>query len=167
MERLTLTLHLNTLAPMQYDGYDFASLAAVDGVPMGGGEDGLFELHTGDADVIDPADAENGTRPIAAFFELLRSDLGDPRNKRVRHLLVAGETDGAIVATVTFDEQRSFSETLRPATTDQYQDGLQGPGSRRVKGRHIAIRIDNVAGCDFSVDAISPYVAYDGHRRGA
>jgi len=166
MNCLTITINLANLAPTQYRGYDFQALANSMGLSIGAGEDGLFQLDTGGADILDPGDPASGTRLIAAFFELLTSDYGEPRQKRLKHLLVSGETDGKLRVTADYDQQQKVSYELKPPTTGQHQEALWTPGSRRLKGRHIAIGVENIDGSDFSVDAISVYFDMLGHRRG-
>jgi hypothetical protein len=166
MDCLGIAINLANLAPTQYRGYDFQAMAHMGGVPAGAGEAGLFQLNTGSADIIDPGAPGSGTRLIDAAFELVTSDFGEPRQKRLRHLLVSGETDGQLRVTATYDQQQTVAYDLKPPSTGQHQEGLWAPGSRRLKGRHIALGVANVDGCDFSVDAISIYVDPVGHRRG-
>lgn len=167
MDCLTIAINLRTLAPTQYQRYNFQALARLAAAPIGGGEDGLFTLDEGDCDNLDPADLETGQYDIDAGFALVLSDLGRPDNKSVRQVLVAGETDGVLQVDITYDQQRTHRAPLEPATTDQHQDHLQATGSRRQKGRHVQIALSNTDGCDFSVDAISLHLANRSGRRGA
>jgi hypothetical protein len=166
MNCLTIAVNLANLAPTQYRGYDFQAMGYLADLPIGAGEGGLFQLNTGSADILDPGNPATGVRLIDAFFELITSDFGDPHQKRLKHILVSGETDGRLRVTADYDQKHKVSYELKPATTGQHQEGLHAAGTRRLKGRHIAIGVENVEGSDFSVDAISLYIDKTGHRRG-
>lgn len=144
-ERLGLRLQLFTLAPSQYGGFNFNSFCEFAGRQFGANEDGIFEL-TGNTD--------NGTA-IYALLELIRNDLGDFHEKRLRKVYLAGELGGNLTVSLQFDEDVWKSFTVTASETGLKSHGEEFYCRRDQKGRYFMIRIENVDGSDFSLDSIA------------
>jgi hypothetical protein len=140
---LTICLHLEGEQLSQFDNYGFNSIVKVDDRYFGA-NGGIFEIDKGDAD-----DKE----PINAFFELPLSDWGVSNQKRVHNFYVGYEATGRIEVTFRDDEGREQIKSLDPVEHG-FQHGNKVNGRRDMKGRYWMVRIDNVNGCDFSIDQI-------------
>jgi len=148
--RLGIRLNLRNNAPSQYDGFDFNSMVEFAGKKLGANEDGIFEILTGDDD--------NGVA-ISGFFELLRTDLDEWREKRVRKLYLGGQWSGNMQIGVKFDNDAWTYKTLTPAETSLGEHGNEIYWRRDKRGRYVQFYLGNVSGADFSIDHIAfiPY----------
>lgn len=144
---LGLCIELSRIAPTQYAGYNFNSMCKFGDVYLGANNFGVF--------VLDDGDKDNGA-DIYAFFELPTSDFGIPHQKRMRRGYVGYEADGDLKLYVKQDEQNERSFTLKPsAGASQYQEGAKVSITRSGKGRYWMFKVENVGGCDFSIDHIT------------
>jgi len=147
MNRICLTMNLPTGAVSQYLDYDFNSMCTFNGIPLAGGDGGIFQLDT--------IGGSNG-RPIQAWFKLVTSDIGIANLKRARKITIGYESSGDCVLTVYADETRSRDYPLKPILQGKApQQGNVLYGARDVYGRYWAFLVKNVGGADFAVDAIS------------
>ena len=156
LDRLTIFLNTVVQGPTQFANYNFASLCRLgDGRLLGANEDGLFELEAGHSDAGEEIDA---------FFELRPSDLGTEEQKRIRMAYVSGESNGEIQVGVSYDEGAWHDGTVSPSGALHRQQGARVPLPRAIKGQHVAFRVQNVAGADFSVDLIQAAIDALGRR---
>lgn len=156
LDRLALCMNTAILGPTQYANYNFASMCRLgDGRLLGANEDGLFELESGHTD----AGAE-----IDAFFELRPSDLGTEEQKRIRMAYVSAEAAGDLQVGVRYDEGQWRDGIITPSGTSNRQQGARVPLPRADKGQHVAFRVQNLAGADFSVDLIRVAINALGRR---
>jgi hypothetical protein len=146
MKRFCVAMNLPTTAPSQYLDYDFNSMCTFHGIPLAGGEDGIFQLDSGGG---------NDGDPIQAWFKLVTTDFGIQNLKRVRKMTLGYETSGGMLLTVTADEKRSREYPLYPLQSDETEHGNTVSGARDVYGRYWSFKVENVGGSDFSIDAIS------------
>ena len=144
-EQLGICLNLAKLGISQYANYNFNSSCELNGVVLAASEDGIFTLDT--------ADNDNGT-PIDAFIESMITDLGIPNPKRMRTISMGYEASGAIKVTTTANELRERRTYIFPAGKDRLQGSGTTKGYRNCKGRYWQYRIDNIEGCDFSIDSL-------------
>ena len=136
---LGLSMCLNNLAISQYCRYDFDSLCG----KLAAGKDGIFTL--------DDAEDDAGVT-IDSIVELPLTDLGISYQKRLRSIYVGYETEGSLKITVS-DDEGNERDYMLAATSDNQHGGKVCIG-RDGKGRYWQLRIENVNGCDFSLDMI-------------
>lgn len=145
--KLTICLNLDGNQLSQWANYDFDCFVTIDDKSYGSKDDGVFELDAGALD-----HSEN----IYAFFELVTSDFGIPNDKRVRLYNAGYETDGTLRFIVTVDGYGEDKKTylLTPSNVRNRQHGSKFYGNRDQRGRYWMFRVENVSGCDFSMDHI-------------
>ncbi len=143
MKTLGIMLNSEIMAPTQYDGFNFKGLCVFEGVILGCGESGIFQVS---------GDTDNGT-DIEAFFQVPSTDLGIPAQKKVRSMILSGYQHGSLKVTIVCDNDEKTVYTLN----------LNGPietGSVKVDlnsddfGRFIGLLVENTEGSDFSIDVL-------------
>jgi hypothetical protein len=142
----TLGIFLNTqiFAFAQQMGLNFNSICSFNEKIVGANEFGIFEFG---------ADDDNGTA-ITAFFQIASSDLGETKQKRISKASMAGYwSDGGMKVSVIYDDQLSSAHSLPPMDTED-QNVLEFDINTLDTGRFIGVRVDNIDGSDFSVNAI-------------
>lgn len=142
-ERFGIALNLKRVAASQYRNFNFNSMCMFNGQPIAANSDGIFSL--------DDAETDNGTE-IDSYVELPTTDLGFLRAKRFRKLYLGYETSGSIKFTVKIDGGAEAPVTFTPSQTSQIQHRDPIPMSRAQKGVYWIFRVENVDGCDFSLD---------------
>ena len=147
-DHLGLCTELSLLAPTQYSNYNFDAMCKFGDVYLGCNEFGIFSLDGETDDNIH----------IAAFFELLLTDFGIPNQKRIRKAYLGYEASGSLVLEVEDDDNNVRRFTVGAALADHRQHGTRVPVGRDGKGRYWAFRLENVDGCDFSVDSMDVLV---------
>ena len=156
-ERFGIALNLKRLAPTQYTNFNFNSMCLFNGRPIACNNEGIFSL--------DDAETDNGV-DIDSYVELPTTDFGVLHAKRFRKMYVGYETSGNLKITVIVDgvESSPFVLTSSQTTNIQHRDIL--PMTRAQKGVYWVIRIENVDGCDCSLDNIegSLIVLPKGHK---
>ena len=141
---LCLCIQLNILAVSQYTNYGFDSLCRFNGQYLAAGGDGIF--------VIDEVDNDKGI-DINSIIELVKTDFGISHQKRLRSAYVGYETSGSLKLTLLNDDENERVYTLS-STIGQLQHGGKISINRDGKGRYWTFKIENVEGCDFSLDNI-------------
>ena len=136
---LGLSMCLNNLTVSQYCRYDFDSLCG----KLAAGKDGIFTL--------DDAEDDAGVT-IDSIVELPLTDLGVSYQKRLRSIYVGYETKGSLLLKVSDNEGNERDYTLVANSSKQH--GGKVSVGRDGKGRYWQLRIENVNGCDFSLDMI-------------
>lgn len=156
-ERFGISVNLKNIASTQYRNFDFNSMCVFNGKALAANTDGIFSL--------DDAETDN-TTIIPAHVEFPTNDLGGLIAKRFRKLYVGYETSGSIKVSVSVDGGDYEAFTLSAATTGQVQHRGILPMSRSQKGVYWIFKIENVAGCDFSLDNIEgiPIVLSKGRK---
>ena len=153
---LGLCMELSLLAPTQYANYSFDAMCKFGDVYLGCNELGIFTLD---------GDTDNNVH-IAAFLELLLTDFGIPNQKRIRKIYLGYEASGSLVLEVRDDDDNARRFTVEAALDDQRQHGVRVPTGRDGKGRYWTFRLENVDGCDFSVDGMDALVTILGKKSG-
>ena len=148
-EYLGIALRLNNLAVSQYCRYDFDSMVKCWDIYLGAGEEGLFTL--------EDADTDDGVE-IDAIIEFPTTDFGISHQKRIRSLYVGYETGGDMTLTLSNDEDNERVYTLTPINASNKQHGSKVKVNRDGKGRYWTVRIENVDGCDFSLNMIEAII---------
>ena len=139
LRSLGLSICLNNFAVSQYCRYDFDSMYG----RMAAGKDGIFVLNN--------ADNDNG-KYIESVIELPLTDLGISNLKRLRNVYVGYETNGSLKLKVQDDEGNEREYILN--NNGNLQQGGRIPIGRDGKGRYWQLRLENIDGCDFSLDTI-------------
>jgi len=129
----------------QYRNFDFNSMCMFNGVPIAAGSSGISSLNDAEKD---------NTTNIKSVIELRTSNFGVMHPKRFRSFYVGYETSGSIKFSVTVDGGTTAPFTLVPKKTGQIQHMGKLPLSRAQKGTYWMYKIENVNGCDFSLDHI-------------
>jgi hypothetical protein len=156
-DHLTLVMNLRRKAVSQYCDYNFNSMIKFNGAYLGASDDGIFEIFTGDGD-----GAEGD--PIAAYFELPRSDFGMPNMKRFRKIYLGYKADGSLQVTVTDDNGTVTGPvTIAPYASDK-QSHQTAPVSRSKQGAYWQMKVANVAGADFTIDSIEALINVLGRK---
>ena len=144
-EYLGLAMRLKNLAVSQYCGYEFDSIVKFGDMYLGAGEEGLFTL--------EDADTDDGVE-IDSIIELPTTDFGISNQKRIRAIHVGCETGGKLKLTLSNDEDNEREYTLVPINISNRQHGSKVKVNRNGKGRYWTVKIENVDGCDFSLNMI-------------
>lgn len=149
--RIGIEMNLARAAPTQMLDYNFNSMCWFNQKWIGANEDGLHALDVRDAAGVDVPDA---------LFELPMSDFGIQGRKRLMFVWVYYEAAGDLLLTITPDDGASFTCPL-PARLGGNRQTMarRVPVDRTCSGYYFSIRIENVAGCDFSIDRIEVAVA--------
>lgn len=145
MAKLGLRMNMQNKALTQYMNWEFDSAAMVHGMPIGIGEDGIFQLWTGDSD---------DGQEIEARMDLPETDLGTSLNKRLRSIFLGCRADGDLRIRIVDDEEAQAVYNLTP-----FKDGKQHvlkiyAGRKYNKGCYYTFSLENVDGADFSIDFI-------------
>ena len=148
-EYLGIAMRLNNLAISQYCKYDFDSMVKFGDIYLGAGEEGLFTL--------EDADTDDGVE-IDAVIEFPTTDFGISHQKRVRSLHVGYESGGDMTLTLYNDDDNERVYTLVPVNSSNKQHGSKVKINRDGKGRYWTVRIENVDGCDFSLNMIEAII---------
>ena len=142
-ERFGIALNLKRIAASQYRNFNFNSMCVFNGRPLACNDEGIFSL--------DDAETDNG-EPINFYVEFPTTDFGSLGAKRFRKLYLGYETSGSVKFTVKIDGNEDASKTLTPSQTGQIQHRDSIPMSRAQKGVYWIFKIENVHGCDLSLD---------------
>ncbi|MBF0591205.1 MAG: hypothetical protein HQL02_03870 [Nitrospirae bacterium] len=161
-------LNLKNRALSQYQGYDFNSLATLNGMTLGASKDGIFVLG---------GLTDNGA-PIECSFETPTSDYSTPALKNIPDIYVtlSSSTGRQQVDTPAPIRVKTITEgglvRTYDATAPVYRGntGLSGQGgdgfymarvrlSRGVVGRYWGIVVENVNGALINVLSITPVIA--------
>lgn len=148
-----LVVNLLNVACSMYKGYDFNSLCVdKSGRLLAAGDGGIYEVG---------GDTDDGEL-IPAFFELPTNSFGSDKVKRIREVIVTGETDGELFVSTLVDDADNrrvvgpleFNGNNRQGSSEVVVDRAQ-------EGVHWSIGVGNsdsegiTNGADFSVDSIS------------
>lgn len=131
----------------RYTNFNFNFLLRFAGETVGMTGEGLFVLG-GDVDErIDGLDTAQD--PIAAAFELAPSDFGTAQHKRLPYAYLGVAAGEALRVTATADSTTAI--TARTATVGRNR---RAKLARGVKGRFWSLKVENIEGNDFAVDAV-------------
>lgn len=144
-DRLCLNLNLYNKALTQFVEYNFNSFCEFNGLVLGANEDGIYSLDGDDDDGSD----------IDAFFEVGPDQLGRANHKRLRRAYFTGEFEGDMTLTVKNDESNSRTYQAKPSNKTMLEHEFSVNIGRDGIGYNWWFRVDNLDGCDFSIDAIS------------
>lgn len=141
---LGIVTELALLASSQYIHYNFDAMCKFGDTYLGCNEAGIFALD---------GDSDNNIK-IDAFFELLTTDFGIPNQKRIRKVYLGYEASGSLVLEVLDDGNNSRRYTVESSLKDQRQSNAKISVGRDGKGRYWTFKVENINGCDFSLDSI-------------
>jgi hypothetical protein len=144
---ITILLNTKIIALAQYTNYSFNSITNNRKTLYAANENGIYQL--------DNAGTDSGD-DINASIEIAITDFGVTNKKRIRALYISGKAADDLTVTITADEkedqQRSYSlDTLHH---DQITE-RKLPVGRDDSGKYWQVKIENVRGCDFTIDALS------------
>jgi hypothetical protein len=112
---------------------------------IGVGKEGIF--------ILDDAETDDEVN-IDSIIELPLTDFGISHQKRLRSIYVGYETAGTLKLTVSNDEGNEREYILPPLKAGNLEHGGKVLINRDGKGRYWKLKIENVDGCDFSLDMI-------------
>lgn len=141
-----ISINLNVLenAPSQFTAFDFDSMAVFDDKLILAGEDGLFEQDNSGRD---------HNESIISWVKFPNTDLGTPRQKRLRKAYLTYEAYGAgLSCEVYFDETLRYTEPVSP--TNGLQETGKINGQRIGIGSTLAFRITNISGSDYRISSL-------------
>lgn len=142
--RLTIAIAKKVLAPSQYSNFNFNSYFKMpDGRVIGTNEDGVMQLDSGGTD--------NGTA-IASTVTFPSTSLGLFIRKRLRYILTYGTLYGSLKYTLEGESGTKVSTTAQDESGPQVMRSTFGKAFQSV---YLKITLENVSGCDFSIDSIS------------
>lgn len=137
-----ISLNRKTLAPTQSQDMPFNSMVMFNDRVLAASASGIHAMN------------ECGDASVDAFFETPLSDWNLTNQKRIRRVHIAGEFAGTSMKVKT--KNKEGNEREYTATSSQSgEENIYANVGRDGKGRHWALRIENVNGEDFSVDAVS------------
>jgi len=132
----------------QRAGFDFNSYFKFNGKYIAIMAGGVYELG---------GTTKNGAA-INAYFEPFNSKLGFDGIKRLRFLYLGIDTEGTMKVIVTADGADTRTITVTPQKTGRQY--IRVPVGRDVSGCYWNFRIENVAGCRFSLDTLRALPIY-------
>jgi len=155
----TIRTNLSNIACTQYTNFNYTSMCMFNGVPLGAGTSGLFQMCCGDDD--------NGV-DIAAYFIPYTVDFDDNHPKRLRRVYVGGLFDDQLKLTVTGNGNSvngPYTITHNSSETNQVKMFAinRGVGYKWV---YADFKFENVAGAFFAVDSILAVYSTHHRRRG-
>lgn len=145
MDQLTIALGLRIAAPSQYVGYDFNSFCVFNGVLLGAGEGGIFQLESGDKD--------NGVS-IDGWVEFIATDLGMDDVKEPQRVTVNCKADGQLLFVESADGGPALAEVLPAGPLEKGYIPVQKRLRRTCRGKYLKFIIRNLLGSYFSIDGI-------------
>lgn len=154
---LSVLIELTQFAPTQSAVMDFNSFCRLGDTYLAVNENGIYSINE---------DADAAGTDIDAYFKLVRSDFGIPNQKRLRSMYVGYEASGSLLVTITPDEDTLRTKTfiLPPVWDAQEQHSNRIPLRRDLRGRYFDFKIENIDGCDFSIDSIDLIVTILGKK---
>jgi hypothetical protein len=144
-DRLTICMDLARLAPSQYVNYNFKGMVKFGDVQLGGNEDGLFVLNSGDRDNDEAIDAHIRTGPTA---------FGAEEEKRLRSIYVSYRTDGRMKMGVSGDGKEDITNEIAPHDRTLNLVHQKSPGGRDMRGKYLDLKLANVNGSDFTIHEV-------------
>ena len=144
-DRLTLCLSLGQAAPSQFGNYNFKGMCKFGDVLLGGNEDGLFTLDSGDRD---------GTTKIVAHIRTGPTDFGAEEEKRLRRAYVSFRTDGLMRMSVAADGKDDVVQDITPHNTSLDMIHQKVTGGRDIRGKFLDLKLANVEGSDFTINEV-------------
>ena len=144
-DRLTMCLSLAGARVSQYANFNFRGMCKFNNTLVGGNEDGLFKLESSDKD-----DDED----ITAFFRTGPTDFGVENEKRLRKLYVSFRTDGDMKLSTSGDGKSDVMNELVSHDKNLNMVHQKVKGGRDIRGKFLDLKVENVAGSDFTVNEI-------------
>ena len=144
-DRLTLCLSLGQAAPSQFGNYNFKGMCKFGDVLIGGNEDGVFTLDSGDTDV---------STEISAHLRTGPTDFGAEEEKRLRRLYVSFRTDGRMKMGVSGDGKDDITQEITPHDTGLNMIHQKVSGGRDIRGKFLDLKLENVQGSDFTINEV-------------
>jgi hypothetical protein len=151
---LVLAMNLEIYATTQYVGYPFNSFCEFDGVPIGAGDGGIFQLDTGDLD---------HSSDIDAFVEFPKLDFGSPMSKHARRVTINGLAMGDLQFTCSADDGPEFVKNIRVKALGRHSFMAEYLRSD-CRGTYLQFKLSNVNGAYFSISSIDLDLIIPGMR---
>jgi hypothetical protein len=155
-DRFGARLNLKRIALSQYGGFNFNSMAVMNGVPIGANRDGIFSLFD--------AETDNGAY-IYSVIETVLSNFGIISKKKPRRLYVSLEASGSLLIKTKCDDGDYKNYSFTPKVLGQKEHRTPLSVTSFQKGDYWMIRIENVDGADFSIDDLSGLFIVSGMER--
>jgi hypothetical protein len=143
-DHLALAMNLEVYAASQYTNYPFNSLCEFNGVLLGAGESGIFELEKGDRDEL---------APINALVEFPKTDFGIPLVKHARRIVINGRSYGNLLLTLSADDGLEFTKHINVRSIGKHSTMFEYLRSD-CRGVYLLFRLENIDGAYFSIDQI-------------
>ncbi len=142
--------HTNTVTT--FGGYAFNSMVAFQGLYLGAGDDGLFQLD-------DDASVEMPVANVATGDLHFNSEM----QKRISDFFISMRADGDITLRVYVDESLAYEYLLSPLDieTIKQRRSLIGKG---LKGKYWRFELENSGGDHFEFDAFNVAAVLLGRR---
>ena len=149
MARVTIILNIRNFAPAQFFNHQANSATYFNGELLFATSDGLFKSSGGN-DGYETVGETQVPVDIDAHIVLPTADFGYRGQKSPRSLILGGRFDGAMQVSVT-DEGGTTKTFTTPVLDDE--DGCKVALDTDQRSRYLGIKIANVDGADFSLDA--------------
>jgi len=139
----TVRTNLTNGASTQYTNCNFNSMCVFNGAIIGAGDMGVRKLCCDDND--------NGA-DINAYVKTFAFKFGHEGNKRVRFIYMTVETDGDVIVTPIVDGVEQTPITFSANGTGR--QFIRKTVARTSSGVYWQFKIENFAGCWFSLDKV-------------
>lgn len=145
----TFVFNTENMATTEYSNYDFIAMAMFNGVPVGIGSGGVFELTGADDNGVDI-----DVNVLSGFDDLGTEDL-----KRMPNAYVGYKSDGDIQFQVSIDGQPAVRtyRLEKVSNTSGIKRGRAKP-AKGLKSRYWQVGVKNVAGSDIELEDLGLYV---------
>ena len=145
----TFVFNTENMAATEYSNYDFMAMAMFNGVPVGIGSGGIYEL-SGD----DDAGVDIDVDVLSGFDDLGTEDL-----KRMYNAYVGYKSDGDVRFQVSIDGEPAVRSYIvsHISNTSGIKRGRAKP-AKGLKSRYWQVGVKNVAGSDIELEDLGLYV---------
>jgi hypothetical protein len=131
----------------EFDDFCYAGLCSFNGKLLGCSADGVFAYEGDDDDGVD----------VASWFEIATTDFGVLNHKRLRSVLCSGLFSGDMVVSIAMDDGSYVDYPVNESTLLNQSTWKQGI-NREQRGAHVKVKVSNIDGADFSIDAMDAVV---------
>lgn len=149
MPRTTILLNTHNFAAAQFFYHSANSATLFNGELLFATSEGLFES-TGDNDGYETVGELEVPIPISAWAVFPTSNFGYTGYKTPRSMLLGGKFSDVMKLTITDSKEVSKEFTSITLT----EDGCKFPLRSDQRSRYLKVKIENVAGADFSLETM-------------
>jgi hypothetical protein len=147
VNKLTLCISLDKVAPSQYANFNFSGMCRFGDRIIGGNDNGVYQLLTGNTD-------GNSSTLIDSHFRTGPTGFGVEHEKRLRKLYLSMRSSGRLEISVSADGKEDVTRDLTPHDNSLKIIHQEVAGGRDIKGKYLDLKVSNIQGSDFTISEI-------------